>query len=102
MTTIRTVCPHCGQVDLAVEAVIVVPVLKSYKFQCPTCLEDVHKAMDTKIYNLLLTAGCAELDTLDMELPARNNNFPPLTIDDAIEFHFKLEDDDYVKRFLDG
>jgi hypothetical protein len=86
----------------------------TYRFECPTCMEPVEKRADRKIVALLVSAGvdvagrgaATTADLFDAEpepiddprgpLPAG----PAFTIDDVIDFHFKLEDDGYVRQFL--
>ncbi len=87
----------------------------TYRFTCPTCYNDVEKRADRKIVALLVSAGvdvagrggALEERTepmFDQEeivdprgpLPAG----PPLTTNDLIDFHFKLQDDRYIEEFL--
>lgn len=88
----------------------------TYRFECPTCMEPVQKRADRKIVALLVSAGVdvagrgipptAELledlppDTgLDDPRGALPRG-PNFTIDDVIDFHFRLEDDRYIRDFL--
>ena len=92
----------------------------SYRFTCPSCADAVEKRADRKIVALLVSAGVdidrgaggagsagpglLEPETLFDELqddprgplPAG----PSFTIDDLIEFHFMLEDDQHIQEFL--
>ena len=115
MTTIRTTCPRCGEVDMGPES-IMLKVARggregTYKFTCPTCMDAVEKRADRKIVALLVSAGVdvagrgvlTETSELFDEpedprgpLPAG----PALTIDDVIDFHFKLQDDGYIQEFF--
>lgn len=115
MTTIRTTCPQCGEVDMSPEAILLSIRDRagegSYRFACPTCTVTVEKPADRKVVALLLSAG-VELDDEDErssvvasrraaveELEPRPSG-PPLTVDDLITFHFLLEDDDELWRVL--
>jgi hypothetical protein len=120
MTTIRTTCPRCGEVDMGPEAISlsVRPSGRegSYRFTCPRCDDAVEKRADRKIVALLVSAGvdleprsADSGDTLFDQDP--DEAFEPLeqapagpafTIDDVIEFHFLLEDDRYLKEFVAG
>jgi hypothetical protein len=119
MTTIRTTCPRCGEVDMGPEAISLSVRASgregSYRFTCPRCDDAVEKRADRKIVALLVSAGVdleprgsAELgDTLFDQEPTEGlepiehaPNGPAFTIDDVIEFHFLLEDDRYLKEFL--
>jgi hypothetical protein len=61
MTSIRTNCPRCGEVEM--EASLVLLTVQagsgegSYSFVCPVCEDLVQKAADRKIVELLRTAG---------------------------------------------
>jgi hypothetical protein len=114
MTTIRTTCPRCGEVDMGPESILLHVVRGgregTYRFTCPTCMDHVEKRADRKIVALLVSAGVdvaarggtATLFEQDVEddLPPPLPDAPALTIDDVIDFHFKLEDDRYIQEFL--
>ncbi|HEY7659435.1 MAG TPA: hypothetical protein VIC58_02425 [Actinomycetota bacterium] len=84
----------------------------TYRFDCPTCMEPVEKRADRKIVALLVSAGVdvagrgghpTELFEVEPELEDPRGPLPPgpaFTIDDVIDFHFKLEDDRYIQEFL--
>ena len=61
MTTIRTTCPRCGEVDMGPEAILLSVRQNgregSYRFTCPNCADDVEKRADRKIVALLVSAG---------------------------------------------
>jgi len=119
MTTIRTTCPRCGEVDMGPTA-IELHVARggregTYRFTCPTCMDAVEKRADRKIVALLVSAGVdvagrgrGEVDTLASDdggqaLEAEAPSVPALpafTIDDVIDFHFRLRDDRYIEEFL--
>jgi predicted RNA-binding Zn-ribbon protein involved in translation (DUF1610 family) len=114
MTTIRTTCPRCGEVDMGPEA-IMLSVRQSgregsYRFTCPNCADDVEKRADRKIVALLVSAGVdieqSEQDQLlfddeSSDEPRRQMpQGPVFSIDDVIEFHYLLEDDRYIEEFM--
>jgi hypothetical protein len=70
-----------------------------YSFICPVCLEDVQKEADPKIVALLMSAGVPVADGSDAA-DTVPGDLPPLTMDDLIGFHFLLQNDDYLDRFL--
>ena len=86
----------------------------TYRFTCPTCMDDVEKRADRKIVALLVSAGvdvAGRGGTLADELPfdapppeeAPPSPFaglPGFTIDDVIDFHFRLQDDREIESFL--
>ena len=116
MTTIRTTCPRCGEVDMGPESILLQVVRGgregTYRFTCPTCMDDVEKRADRKIVALLVSAGvdvASRGTMLTEELFDREPAIdprPPLpdapafTVDDLIDFHFKLQDDASIRAFL--
>jgi hypothetical protein len=115
MTTIRTTCPRCGEVDMGPEAILLSVRENgregSYRFTCPSCEDDVEKRADRKIVALLVSAGVdvaggggsTEQDALFDQAtwyPEEVPGGPSFTIDDVIEFHFLLKDDRYIQDFL--
>jgi hypothetical protein len=121
MTTIRTTCPRCGEVDMGPEAISLSVRASgregSYRFTCPRCDDPVEKRADRKIVALLVSAGVDLEPRGGGELPEGAETLfdqdpvepleqapggPAFTIDDVIEFHFLLEDDRYLKEFLAG
>jgi hypothetical protein len=113
MTTIRTNCPTCGEVDMSPEAVLLsvrdIAGEGSYRFSCPECRTTVEKPADRKVVALLLSAG-VELDEgrnepsaipeMDESLYEERPDGPPFTVDDIITFHFLLEDDELLNRSI--
>ena len=115
MTTIRTTCPRCGEVDMGPESILLEVIgggrEGTYRFTCPTCSDDVEKRADRKIVALLVSAGVdvASRGVLTEELfdegmgpvqrPPRPDA-PTFTVDDLIDFHYKLEDDRYIREFF--
>ncbi len=124
MTTIRTTCPKCGEVDMGPTAIELYVSRGgregTYRFTCPTCMDDVEKRADRKIVALLVSAGVdvagrggggGPIEAAPDELPfeelrapddARGAypSAPTFTIDDIIDFHFRLQDDRYIEDFL--
>jgi hypothetical protein len=121
MTTIRTTCPRCGEVDMGPEAILLEVGPGggdgSYRFVCPQCSEQVEKPADRKIVALLVSAGVGVRDDVPGAGPEqdededededdsptwleRHAGGPPFTVDDLISFHFLLQDDRRLQRFL--
>jgi predicted RNA-binding Zn-ribbon protein involved in translation (DUF1610 family) len=120
MTTIRTTCPRCGEVDMGPESILLSVQQGgsegTYSFTCPMCASDVEKRADRKIVALLVSAGVGvaggegggeggthlrtdpifDYDDLESESLAG----PTFTYDDVIDFHFLLADDRYIEDFL--
>jgi predicted RNA-binding Zn-ribbon protein involved in translation (DUF1610 family) len=93
MTTIRSKCPRCGEVDMEPAQVRLLQRDRSeYTFVCPVCGDFVVKDADKKIVGLLLSAGVQWGDQLPKYPEALTDpDAPPLTIDDLIDFHQELE-----------
>lgn len=85
----------------------------TYRFTCPSCLDPVEKRADRKIVALLVSAGVdvasraptttaelfdAEAHAIDPRPPLPDA--PAFTLDDLIDFHFALQDDGWIERFL--
>ena len=105
MTTIRTKCPTCGDVDLGADAISMTLAPSGdhgeYAFMCPVCTMDVTKPASRRTAALLLAAGVEPTETLE-PTPTEALSFddlspvadaPTFTLDDVIAFHFLLEDD---------
>ncbi len=79
-----------------------------YSFVCPGCTDQVEKQADRKIVALLVSAGVSLVDGPEVTTvtpvpdPEERREGPALTLDDLIQFHFQLQDDDYLQRFLVG
>jgi hypothetical protein len=105
MTTIRTRCPVCGDVDLAVDAIRMSLAPGGdegeYAFTCPVCVVSVTKPASRRTVALLIAAGVepCEIAERATEPPIEFEDLSPdasaaaLTLDDLIAFHFLLEDD---------
>jgi hypothetical protein len=102
MTSIRTKCPHCGEVEMQARGVLltVEPVSGegTYTFVCPLCDQVVEKPADRRIASLLMSIGVEveerEAATVDVEVKPEG---PPFTLDDMIDFHFLLDQEDWFE-----
>ena len=86
----------------------------TYRFTCPTCMDDVEKRADRKIVALLVSAGVdvagrggalteelpLDAPPMEEEPPGPFAGLPAFTIDDVIDFHFRLQDDREIESFL--
>ena len=98
-TIVRATCPSCGDVELTVDqlAAIVCATTNegSYAFQCPDCQLAVVKTAESHVVELLASAG-VRLSVF--ELPAELDEphaGAPLTHDDLLAFHDRLQQDDW-------
>lgn len=88
-----------------------------YRFVCPECMGPVEKRADRKIVALLVSAGVdvsdqgpaspavqSRLDQLvDDREPEHEHgasDAPVFTVDDLIQFHFLLQDEDFCRQLV--
>ena len=92
MTTIRTTCPACGEIDLHEDEIGLTHDLHHYVYQCPRCGVGVAKKTDSKIVRLLQSAGVVTLSP-EVKVMERQRfpGRPPLTIDDVIDFGLNFD-----------
>ena len=105
MTTIRTKCPSCGDVDLGADAITMTLAPSGdqgeYRFTCPVCMDAVTKPASRRTAALLIAAGVEPTELADPTptQPFPDEDLPPypdlaaFTLDDVIAFHWLLEDD---------
>ena len=104
MTTIKTRCPTCGEVNMGPAGIsLELPADADhgiYAFTCPECQAEVSKPASRKTVALLLAAGVepVELDEAEVRMLPFADRIPDpaapaFTLDDLIGFHFLLEDD---------
>jgi hypothetical protein len=114
MTTIRTRCPACGEVDMVADEISLTLDASGdrgeYGFVCPSCSDPVSKPANRKTVALLIAAGVEpSVGDIDHQLPRRT--LPPedlgpdpdaaaFTFDDLIAFHFMLEDERAISESL--
>lgn len=94
MTTIKTNCPNCGEVDLTPADIELHadggPGPGSfYAFGCPDCRQVVHKQADERVARLLMSAGVTCI-TLPRD---RRADLPAFTYDDLLDLHALLNTD---------
>ena len=113
MTTIRTKCPSCGDVDMAADEISLhldaTGDRGEYGFTCPECFSPVTKPANRKAVALLIAAGVepTPLETEEKAEPvlayedlSPNPEARPFTLDDVIAFHFLLLDETAVAEVL--
>jgi predicted RNA-binding Zn-ribbon protein involved in translation (DUF1610 family) len=104
MTTIKTKCPTCGEVNMGPAGIsLELPIDADhgiYAFTCPECRSEVSKPASRKTVALLLAAGVEPVDQEEAEAPvlpsadrSPDPGAPAFTLDDVIGFHFQLGDD---------
>jgi predicted RNA-binding Zn-ribbon protein involved in translation (DUF1610 family) len=105
MTSIRTNCPQCGEVEMRADVILLTVEPQSgegtYSFVCPSCEDLVEKPADRKIVSLLKSVGVdvAERAVQVEQVEARPDG-PPFTFDDVIDFHFLLGREDWLEALM--
>ncbi|HET9732913.1 MAG TPA: hypothetical protein VFP54_09590 [Acidimicrobiales bacterium] len=106
MATIRATCPGCGDVELTTSQVQVLMCSTtsavSYAFRCPDCQLMISKATESRVVDVLVSAG---VQLRVWQLPAEldePHDGDPLTWDDLLEFHFALSEDGWFERATAG
>jgi len=101
VTTIRTTCPDCGDVDLRADDVKIMPERESYVFVCTgPCQRLVSKPANLKIINLLESAGVKIIEDAKVSHPEPPpKHLTPFGLDDIIDFHQNFDDE--LKGLLD-
>ena len=107
MTTIRTTCPQCGEVDMGPESILL-SVRRggsegTYRFVCPECLGSVEKRADRKIVALLVSAGVDVSDAahrvqaeLDLQYQGGHRHSSGNLDEDAMEDVEGLDEEDRI------
>ena len=95
MTTIKSTCPMCGDVDLTPRDVTVTVAERAgwatYSFECVSCHDTVEKPAEADVVRLLRSAG---VRVVTVQIPAEaleTHAGPALSYDDVLDFALLLE-----------
>lgn len=102
MTTIKTNCPACGEVDLTPDDIELHPGPEAgegsfYAFGCPDCRLVVRKQADERVVRLLVSAGVSRVLPPAPRRPAD----PPVTYDDVLDMHALLATEGWFDHLLE-
>ncbi|MBI4729631.1 MAG: hypothetical protein HY775_09065 [Acidobacteria bacterium] len=102
MTTIKALCPKCGEVELTPDdielRVCTYSPASYYLFECPLCHETIQKPADDRVVQLLISGG---VNATVWELPAEmreTHEGPPISLDDVLDFHLLLAQPDWFSQ----
>lgn len=102
MTTIKAMCPTCGEVELTPDdielRVCTYSPASYYLFECPLCSAAIQKPADDRVVQLLISGG---VPATVWEFPAEcseQHEGPVFTIDDVLDFHLLLDQPDWFER----
>ena len=110
MATIRASCGDCGDVELTTADVHVRVCThedqSTYSFRCPVCMMTVVKPAEARTVDLLVASGVSyETWAPPLELSEPRGDGDPITHDELLDFHDKLNDDgllmDALAQLLD-
>jgi hypothetical protein len=103
---IETTCPSCGAITCEVTRfelwLCAQGAASSYGFTCPRCAKRVSRHAGDDAIQILISKG---VRPRAFELPAEMleaHDGPPITIDDVLDLHLALEQDDWFGRLLDA
>lgn len=94
MTTIKTTCEYCGDVELLPDdlALEVDPLEdgSAYCFVCPICIRTQRRPANSRVVSILLATGV----TYELIGPA------PITEDEILSFSRALDGEDWMRHLL--
>ncbi len=95
MTTIRTTCSQCGDVELSTADISLELVGTgdegTYRFACPTCSMTQHRPASHRVVSILLATGVAYEVVVDAA---------PITETEIGRFMAMLDQDDWFGRLV--
>jgi len=96
MTTIKTTCRHCGDVELRPEdlALELDPTEESgsYRFNCPICGAEQRRPANARVVNVLLATGVV----YEVKAP----DLGPITVEEIDRFVYTLDHEEDFWRQL--
>ncbi len=114
MTTIRARCNFCGIVDMELSELSLSIEAGAYTFNCPECRVEITRTASRTTLMLLVAAGVpasgqdlrVKIDPTPPtpELPfddmSPDPTAPAFTLNDLIDFHFRLQEDAELSELL--
>ena len=104
MTTIKTSCPVCGDVELTPEQMRLVVCSRSdwsfYAFRCGTCKDEIRKPADEEVVTLLVSGGVVGRAVGHPRGGARGAPRRPITYDDVLDFALSLDRIDLLAALI--
>ena len=104
MTTIKTSCPVCGDVELTPAQMRLVVCSKSdwsyYSFNCGTCRDEIRKPADDEVVSPLVSGGVhAERWVIPAEALEEHSG-RAITYDDVLDFALSLDNVDLIAAMI--
>jgi hypothetical protein len=104
MTTIKTSCPVCGDVELTPEQMRLVVCSRSewsfYAFRCDTCKDEIRKPADEEVVTLLVSGGVAAEQWVIPAEALEEHQGGAITYDDVLDFALSLDRIDLLASLI--
>ena len=95
MTTIKTSCPVCGDVELTPAQMRLVVCSRSewsfYAFNCGTCRDEIRKPADEEVVTLLVSGGVRAEQWVIPAEALEEHHGATITYDDVLDFALELD-----------
>jgi hypothetical protein len=104
MTTIKTSCPVCGDVELTQAQMRLVVCSRAdwsyYSFACTTCHDEIRKPADEEIVALLVSGGVAAQHWVIPAEALEEHSGSSITYDDILDFALDLDQVDLLAAMI--
>src|SRR3954471_13694354 len=104
MTTIKTSCPVCGDVELKPAQMRLVVCSRSewsyYAFACTTCCDEIQKPADEEIVALLVSGGVVAEHWVIPAEAMEEHSGNVITYDDVLDFALSLDRIDLLAAMI--
>ena len=104
MTTIKTSCPVCGDVELTPAQMRLVVCSRTewsyYAFACTTCREEIRKPADEEIVALLVSGGVVAEHWVIPAEALEEHSGGSITYDDVLDFALELDQVDLLAAMI--
>jgi hypothetical protein len=104
VTTIKTSCPVCGDVELTPPQMRLVvcnrPEWSFYSFLCTTCRDEVKKPADNEVVTLLVSGGVTAEHWVIPAEALEEHDGSAITYDDVLDFALGLDRVDLLAAMI--
>ena len=104
MTTIKTSCPVCGDVELTPAQMRLIVCSRTewsyYAFRCTTCRDEIRKPADQEVVTLLISGGVAPEQWIIPAEAMEDHHGPAITYDDVLDFALSLDQIDQLAALI--
>jgi hypothetical protein len=104
MTTIKTSCPVCGDVELIPAQMRLVVCSRSewsfYAFTCDTCRDEIRKPADEEVVALLVSGGVVAEPWVIPAEALEEHSGGAITYDDVLDFALGLDRVDLLAAMI--